>query len=30
MTFCEIPNDKTVNLQTSDKTKPNNTFKTSA
>ncbi len=30
MTFCKIPNDKTVNLQTSDKTKTNNAFHSSA
>ena len=30
MTFCEIPNDKTVNLQTSDETKTNNASHSSA
>ena len=30
MTFCKIPNDKTVNLQTSYETKTNNAFYLSA
>ena len=30
MTFCKIPNDKTVNLQNSDETKTNNAFHSSA
>ena len=30
MTFYKIPNDKTVNLQTSYKTKTNNTINSSA
>ena len=30
MTFCKIPNDKTVNLQTLDETKTNNAFHSSA
>ncbi len=30
MTFCKIPNDKTVNLQTSDEIKTNNAFHLSA
>ncbi len=30
MTFCKIPNDKTVNLQTSKETKTNNAFNSSA
>lgn len=30
MTFCKIPNDKTLNLQTFNKTKTNNAFHSSA
>ena len=30
MTFCKIPNDITVYLQTSDETKTNNAFHSSA